>query len=238
MLSAAMGFVFITIMIVIGASIVATTATSLSGLSNQTSCSGIPLNNPDDHIVDLAGVLSSSERTNLAKFIGDTYSSKCIDIGVIIANDTNGTDLLDYTTNAFDKAGLGGKNDSGLLMAISVSDKQYFVETGYGLESCMPDGKIGTTARAKMFYPILQDYSGGRTGGGGQGGAMKASGYGQPIVETLGTLVEGCEGTASTSEVSSTVATLANIVPLIMITVIGAMAILVLLSALGSAGDY
>jgi uncharacterized membrane protein YgcG len=195
-------------LIVAFAFVIPVTMTIINGVANQTisSCSGMrTLDNPDSRINDLAGVLSSGERASLASFISDTYSKKCIDVGVIITNDTHGIDLFSYTTAAFDSAGLGGKNDSGLLMAISVKDKQYFIETGYGLEQCMPDGKVGTAARARMFYPVLDDYAG-RTGGGGQGGTMKASGYGTAIVETLRTLTDGCTGNSADQTPASSMA--------------------------------
>lgn len=166
---------------------------NIVGNSTTMKCTGMrTLSNPDSRINDLVGVLSPSERKDLAAFIGSAYANNCVDVGVIITNDTHGLDVFSYTTAAFDTAGLGGRNDTGMLMTISTKDKQYFIETGYGLEGCMPDGKIGEDARAKMFYPILDDFTG-KTGGGGAGGTMKASGYGRPIIETLGGLVDQCK---------------------------------------------
>jgi len=219
-------FIGLLVVIVIAVSVVIPTVMNAIGPSlmyvNATTCTGMrTLNDPDSHINDLAGVLSSSERTNVAAFIKEAYTDKCIDVGVIITNNTRGLDLFSYTTAAFDTAGLGGKNDSGLLMAIDTSNKKYFVETGYGLEGCMPDGKVGTSARANMLYPILDDFAG-QTGGGGQGGTMKASGYGVPIVETLRTLTDGCDGTPASQgdSMAQSTRTLLSIIPLIIAVVV------------------
>ena len=190
----------IVVMVVTTAVVIPITMNVINTTTNMSmaTCTDMRALDTDSRITDRAGVLSSSERTSLAAFIADTYTSKCIDVGILIVNDTKGVDLFSYSTAAFDMAGLGGKNDSGLLMTIDTSSRKYFVETGYGLESCMPDGKIGTAAREKMLYPILDDFAG-RTGGGGQGGAMKASGYGVPITETLRTLTDGCNGNPANS---------------------------------------
>ena len=235
-------FIGMLVVIIVATSIVIpVTLAAVGQIENTTtmSCTGMrTLSNPDSRINDLVGVLSPNERKDLAAFIGSAYANSCVDVGVIITNDTHGLDVFSYTTAAFDTAGLGGRNDTGMLMTISTKDKQYFIETGYGLEGCMPDGKVGEDARAKMFYPVLDDFTG-RTGGGGAGGTMKASGYGRPIIETLGGLVDQCklkqtalpnpEGSLS-PDFAKAVKTVVNIMPMFV-------AVFILLMTVSMIGD-
>lgn len=230
-------FVGLLVVIIVATAVVIPTvmqAFDASGMTtmNVTTCEGMRTLDTDSRILDRVGVLSSSERASVAAFIRDTYSSKCIDVGILIVNDTKGLDLFSYSTAAFDTVGLGGHNDTGLLMTIDTKSRQYFVETGYGLESCMPDGKIGTTGREKMLYPILDDFKG-QTGGGGQGGTMKASGYGTPIVETLRTLTDGCNGNPA-SQGSNTMAATAQMLVGIFPMMIAVVVLLLVTSMISS----
>lgn len=228
-------FIGLLVVIIVTTSIVMPVMISATGqLGNVTTCEGMRTLDTDSRILDRVGVLSSSERANLAAFIKDTYSSKCIDVGIMIVNDTKGLDLFSYSTAAFDTVGLGGHNDTGLLMTIDTKSRQYFVETGYGLESCMPDGKIGTTAREKMLYPILDDFAG-KTGGGGQGGTMKASGYGTPIVETLRTLTDDCNGNPANLEGNLMLQPLTMMAGLMPILIAGVIMML-MISMIGNPG--
>lgn len=61
-------------------------------------------------------------------------------------------DLQSYATKMFENGGrgLGGKTDSGLLVLLSLDDRQVWIEVGYGLEGAVTDGFAGETSRRVM----------------------------------------------------------------------------------------
>lgn len=56
---------------------------------------------------------------------------------------TDPLDPKEYTTGLFNEWGIGGPEDSGLLILLAVAERAIEVEPGYGLEGVLPDGLIG-----------------------------------------------------------------------------------------------
>jgi uncharacterized protein len=83
---------------------------------------------------------------------------------IVLTVDTTGDiPIKDYALGLAErwKLGQAGK-DNGVLAVIAVNDRKYWITVGYGVESVLPDGFVGTVGR-KYFQPYFRqgDYSNG-----------------------------------------------------------------------------
>lgn len=99
----------------------------------------------------LIAVLADLERKTGAQMIALTI------------NTTGGTPIEDYALRLAERWKLGQEGkDNGALAVIAVKDRKYWITVGYGVESVLPDGFVGTVGR-KYFQPYFRqgDYSNG-----------------------------------------------------------------------------
>ena len=69
---------------------------------------------------------------------------------------TGGRDIESFATELFQAWGIGKKGeDRGLLMLIALKERRFRLETGYGLEGILPDGKLGRI-RDAYFLPYFK----------------------------------------------------------------------------------
>jgi len=107
---------------------------------------------------------------NLCTYIEEQSSAE---IAVLIVNTTQpwGIDLFAQKTFEKNTIGKAGE-DNGVLLVVSVDEKQWRVEVGYGLEPTLNDAKVGRLAReflepnltAGLYYDgivNMVDYMGG-----------------------------------------------------------------------------
>jgi len=112
---------------------------------------------------DYAGIIDSTTNGKLTSLISELKSKTGAEIAVVTINSLEGDDLNDFTNRLFSKWGTGEKgNDNGVMLLISVQDRKIRIETGYGIEPIIPDGKAGTIIRNDIAPYFRQgDYSGG-----------------------------------------------------------------------------
>lgn len=98
----------------------------------------------DFYVNDYANVLSyETEKYILDKSI-QLYQNNGAQIVVVTVNDMDGLPIEDYALELFRKFGIGDEDkDNGLLILVSVSERELRVEVGYGLEGILPDSKVG-----------------------------------------------------------------------------------------------
>ena len=92
---------------------------------------------------DFANVLDQTSRTEIQAIADRLQAEQGIELAVITISTTSPMDPKEYTTGVFNEWGVGGPEDSGLLMLLAVSEGAIEVEPGYGLEGVLPDGLIG-----------------------------------------------------------------------------------------------
>ena len=94
--------------------------------------SAIPADRLYDRVVDQAGVIDAgtlAELNDLADSVSETYAC---DVAVVFVRSLNGKYVVDYADDFYDYNGYGyGANDDGILLLISVGDRE-FAETTYG----------------------------------------------------------------------------------------------------------
>lgn len=77
-------------------------------------------------------------------------------VAVITINHTD--DIEDYAQSAFDKYKFGrAKLDNGVLIVIAIRDHKVQIQTGYGVESALPDLWCSTDATSGTVKQLLRD---------------------------------------------------------------------------------
>ena len=92
----------------------------------------IPAEHQLDRVADLAGVIDA-ERLKSLNALADEVSEKYqCDVAVAFVPDLGGKYVVDYADDFYDYKGYGyGPNDDGILLLVSVGDRE-FAETTYG----------------------------------------------------------------------------------------------------------
>lgn len=119
--------------------------------------------NPKGHVNDFANVLSSREESRLEEKLRAFEKQTSIEVAVVTTNSLNGEEVKDWTFGIASQWGVGKKGkDNGIVICIAPSHRKYYTAIGYGLESELPDGKIGAMQR-DILPPFFRagDYYGG-----------------------------------------------------------------------------
>jgi uncharacterized protein len=97
---------------------------------------------------DTAGVIDEATTSRITALSNALYAKTNSRVAVLTVQSLNGDDIRSYTNAIYQSWGIGKKgSDRGVLILLSVDDRRYRVEVGYGLESILPDGKIGGFGR-------------------------------------------------------------------------------------------
>jgi uncharacterized protein len=117
---------------------------------------------PYNHIVDLAGIINDNVEANLNRYLLELEQKTTAQMIVLTVNSLEGEPIEDFSISvAHDKWKLGQKGkDNGLLLVVSLQDREYRIETGYGIEGIIPDSRAGSIGREYLVpYFRKGDYS-------------------------------------------------------------------------------
>lgn len=93
---------------------------------------------------DYANVMSREDKDTIMQIGADLYKQTSAQIVVVTVNSLNGYNVKDYALKLGREWGVGDKEkNNGVVLLLSVSDRQVTIQVGYGLEGCLPDGKTG-----------------------------------------------------------------------------------------------
>lgn len=96
--------------------------------------------NPATLVTDVAGVLSAEQKQALENKLVAIDDSSSNQIAVVIIPSLDGYPKEEYATKLFREWGIGNKKtNNGILLLISIQDRQIRIEVGYGLEGVIPD---------------------------------------------------------------------------------------------------
>ena len=117
---------------------------------------------PTDYVSDFAHVLSPEAIARLDGICGELDHSKAsAQIAVVTVHTLDGDDAADYATRLYERYKIGSKaTDRGILVLLAVDDHKRFIETGYGLEGILPDGKVGDIGRSMVPDLRASDFDG------------------------------------------------------------------------------
>jgi uncharacterized protein len=95
--------------------------------------------NPTTLVTDVAGVLSAEQKQALEKKLVAIDDSSSNQIAVVIIPSLDGYPKEEYANKLLREWGIGSKKNNGVLLLISINDRQIWIEVGYGLEGAIPD---------------------------------------------------------------------------------------------------
>ncbi|MCP4369409.1 MAG: hypothetical protein GY797_15045 [Deltaproteobacteria bacterium] len=119
---------------------------------------------PDNPVVDIAGIIDNSTEVKLNQYLRELEQKTTAQLAILTIKSLEGESIEDFSiTVAHDKWKLGQKEkDNGVLLLVSLQDRKYRIETGYGLEGVIPDSLAGSIGR-NYLVPFFkkEDYSNG-----------------------------------------------------------------------------
>jgi uncharacterized protein len=119
---------------------------------------------PTDYVSDFAHVMSTPVKQQLDRLCGEVDHEAHAQIAVVTVNTLNGEPVEQYAVDLEDAWGVGSKKtDRGVIILIAVQDRKRFIETGYGLEGILPDGKVGYIGRQMVPMLRANDFDGALT---------------------------------------------------------------------------
>ncbi len=115
---------------------------------------------PTDYVSDYAHVLSPEAIAQIDRICSEIeHSAANAQIAVVTIHTLDGEDRDDYVNRLYHQMGIGAKGkDRGVLIFLSVDDHQRRIETGFGLEPILPDGKVGDIGRTAVPFLRANDY--------------------------------------------------------------------------------
>ncbi len=119
---------------------------------------------PANHVVDLAGIIDAPVEAGLNRYLLELEQKTTAQMVILTINSLEGESLEDLSIRiAHDTWKLGQKGkDNGILLLVSLQDRKYRFETGYGIEGIIPDSLAGTIGRQYLVPYFRQgDYSSG-----------------------------------------------------------------------------
>jgi uncharacterized protein len=121
-------------------------------------------NSPGNYVVDLAGIVDNSTEAKLNQYLRELEQKTTAQLAILTIKSLEGESIEDFSIAvAHDKWKLGQKGkDNGVLLLVSLKDRKYRIEVGYGLEGVIPDSLAGSIGRS-YFVPFFRkgDYSNG-----------------------------------------------------------------------------
>ncbi len=138
---------------------------------------------PEGYVNDFANVIGEAQRSELTTYLGNVEQSTGVQMAVVTIPSLEGDEIRDFGIRLMEAWGVGKQNDEGLAVILSVEDRDYDVEVGYGLEPIITDGLAGRVMRG--VQPILRQ--------GNYGGALLAAvqQFGGVIAQDKGVTIEG-----------------------------------------------
>ncbi|WP_017304614.1 TPM domain-containing protein [Spirulina subsalsa] len=104
-----------------------------------------PYQTSNNWVTDLANVIDSPTERQLNQMISDLEGTNGAEIVIVTVPQIN-QDFTpkQFTTELFNRWGIGkADQDNGILFLTSVGDRAVEIETGYGMEGILPDGRVG-----------------------------------------------------------------------------------------------
>lgn len=110
---------------------------------------------------DFAGVMDQRSIAEIQLIAEKLQQEQGIELAVVTVQSTAPDTPFDYGVKLFNDWGIGGEEDSGLLLLLAMEESEIRVEVGYGLEPVLTDGKVGAILDSSVL-PHLQQQQWGR----------------------------------------------------------------------------
>ncbi len=123
----------------------------------------IPKPSNEFFVNDFAQVIDTTDEQAIQLAAVQLQEATTAQVVVVTVDSLQGEPLEDYAYQLFKQWGIGtAQHNNGVLILVSVGDRQSRIEVGYGLEGVLPDGKTGRIQDVYMIpYFKENDYSSG-----------------------------------------------------------------------------
>ena len=102
----------------------------------------------DTPVNDYARLLSTEEKENLVRYLGELNRKTGIQIAVLTVTGLEGEDIESFSIKAAEKWKLGQQGkDNGAFIVVALKEHKVRIEVGYGLESTLTDAQCGLIIR-------------------------------------------------------------------------------------------
>ena len=93
---------------------------------------------------DFAEVISSADENTIYNHAVTLYDKTDAQVVVVTVNSLNGEAIADYALNLGREWGVGSEEENnGIVILLSVEEREIYIAVGYGLEGALPDSKTG-----------------------------------------------------------------------------------------------
>lgn len=117
---------------------------------------------PDNWITDMGGFIPDEDEPKINNWIEDYKEKTSVEIALITVDKLD-DDIDSYAQEQFRRLGIGDKyTNDGVLIVLSMGDRKWRIQTGYGVEETLPDltcHRIGDEVMKPYFKN--KDYEGG-----------------------------------------------------------------------------
>lgn len=101
---------------------------------------------------DYIGLLNKDEKTILTNELQSIEDSVGSQVVIMIIDTLQGMEISEFTYQIANSWGIGRKDyDDGVLIVLSMNDRQMRIEVGYGLEKIIPNEKASEIIQTKMI---------------------------------------------------------------------------------------
>lgn len=108
-------------------------------------------------INDFAGVIPSDTQREMRSRAREVLQKTGASVVVVTIPSLGETYISDYANKLYHAWGIGKKGeDRGVLILFALKERKIRIETGYGLEGVLPDGRVGEILRNDMI-PLLKE---------------------------------------------------------------------------------
>lgn len=119
-------------------------ALNVLGSTFVVSAKEYPSPTSDFFVNDFANVISSSKKEEMQKLGENLYKATTAQVVVVTVENTAGENINDFCFSLAKEWGIGDKEkDNGLLILLSVEEREVRIEVGSGLEGALNDAKVG-----------------------------------------------------------------------------------------------
>ncbi len=95
-------------------------------------------------VTDMADVVPSATEAELNRLLDSLEQDTGVEIAVVTVPDAGDQVPRDFATELFNRWGIGkAGRDDGVLILLVLDARRVEVETGYGIEPVLPDGRVG-----------------------------------------------------------------------------------------------
>ncbi|HMD19452.1 MAG TPA: TPM domain-containing protein [Alloacidobacterium sp.] len=112
---------------------------------------------PTNYVSDFANVLTPETKQQINQLCAQVDHQAHAQIAVVTIKTLDDVPIQDFSVQLWDSWKIGQK-DRGVLILLAVQDHKRWITTGYGLESILPDSRVGDIGRQMVPYLRSGDY--------------------------------------------------------------------------------